>query len=336
MPQEVDAMKDRRRSPLMVFIISFVLLDAGIATAQDAAKPLPEGVFAADPALRVAAVAEVEVGRNVAATEKVAAMARGDQVAEVREAACRALGTLGTVAQLGLLDELARSDANDAVRAAAARAARKIRQEPEPATGPFLAPQNGTAPASPEEADDAHKAPKFKKPKDESIQTRHFAFGFGSMGGYGLAAIDFRGRIPLPVKYLPWLGIELGGGWTPPQVYVIVSGLTDTVTGDDIRWKLISGGAAVLFYLHRMHYIPLRFSFDLGQGPIGQIGYGFEMLNDEGFLSWGVEIGLLIHPAANKYAKEIVDIEDRNGDGDNPAIWPVAPFARFSLHFYPI
>ena len=107
----------------------------------------------------------------------------------------------------------------------------------------------------------------------------------------------------------------------------------DKVTDDDARWKLISGGLAVLFYLHRNHYIPLRAGFDPGQGFYGQIGYGFEMLNKEGFFSWGLELGLLIHPGAVDWAREIVDPEDYS-DGADPKIWPVAPFARFVLHFY--
>jgi len=318
------------------FLVFAAVVSIGASMASSAsaqAKPLPEGLFSDQPPARVAAIAEVESGRNEGAVDKLASMVRSDAVAEVREAACRALGTLKAAAHLELLRWVATGDANDAVRAAAEKAIRQIRGEPEPEEGkPFLAPGE-VAPAPGEPIDDSHKAPELVKPKEEEVQTLHFAFGFGSMGGYGLAAIDARGRIPTPAKYLPWIGIELGGGWTPPQVYVVVSGLMDPVTEDDQRWKLISGGAAILFYLHRNHYIPLRAGFDMGQGPYGQIGYGFEMLNKEGFFSWGLEIGLHVHFASESFAREIVDVEDYS-DGNKPMIWPVAPFARFVLHFY--
>jgi hypothetical protein len=310
-------------------VVLVVVSIAFFASAQ--AKPLPEGLFSDEPPARVAAIAEVESGRNADAVDKLASMVRSDAVAEVREAACRALGTLQATAHLELLRWVATGDANDAVRAAAEKAIRQIRGEPEPEGKPFLA-QGETAPETSAPVDDSHKAPELVKPKEEEVQTLHFAFGFGSMGGYGLAAIDARGRIPTPAKYLPWIGIEIGGGWTPPQVYAMVSGLIDPVTEDDRRWKLISGGAAILFYLHRNHYIPLRGGFDMGQGPYIQLGYGFEMLNKEGFFSWGLEVGLHVHPAAEKFARDIVDPEDRdNGDAE---IWVVAPFVRFVLHFY--
>jgi hypothetical protein len=315
---------------IITFVVSIALMTAGTAAAQ--AKPLPEGLFSQEPTTRIAAIAEVEAQRNEAAVDKLASMARSDTVAQVREAACRALGVFKATAHVELLQFVSANDANDAVRAAAEKALRQIRGEKEPESKPLFPPEPET-PAPATTADDAHKAPEFVKPKEEEIQTLHFAFGFGSMGGYGLAAINVRGRIPVPAKYLPWIGLELGGGWTPPQVYVMVSGLMDPVTGDDVRWKLISGGAAILFYLHRNHYIPLRGGFDIGQGPYGQIGYGFEMLNNEGFFSWGVEIGLHIHPAATKFAREIVDPGDYS-DGKNPQIWIVAPFVRFVLHFY--
>jgi len=318
-----------QRSLVFAAVVSITTAIASFASAQ--AKPLPEGLFSDQPTVRVAAIAEVESGRDEDAVDKLAAMVRSDPIAGVREAACRALGTLKATAHLELLQFVATGDANDAVRAAAGKALRQIRGEPEPEAKPFLPPEPGAAPP-PEVVDDSHKAPELVKPKEEEIQTLHFAFGFGSMGGYGLAAINVRGRIPVPAKYLPWIGLELGGGWTPPQVYAMVSGLIDPVTEDDSRWKLISGGAAILFYLHRNHYIPLRCGFDPGQGVYGQIGYGFEMLNTEGFFSWGLEIGLHIHPSAVKFAREIVDPEDR--DNGDPEIWVVAPFARFVLHFY--
>jgi len=317
---------------LSIFAATFLLVGSIAARASAQAQPLPEGLFSQESTARVAAIAEVEAQRNANAVDKLAAMARSDTVAEVREAACRALGTLAATSQLELLKWVAQGDANDAVRAAAEKAMRQIRGEPEPQAKPFLAGDEA-APEPTAPVDDSHKAPELVKPKEEQIQTLHFAFGFGSMGGYGLAAINARGRIPTPAKYLPWVGIELGGGWSPPQVYVIVSGLTDPVTDEDRRWKLISGGGAILFYLHRNHYIPLRAGFDMGQGPYGQIGYGFEMLNNEGFFSWGLEVGLHVHFASESFARDIVDPEDYS-DGDKPKIWPVAPFARFVLHFY--
>jgi hypothetical protein len=321
-------MRNRRLPIFLAF--GAALLASGLAAAQSG--PLPEGLFSDQPSARIAAIGEVEAQHNQGAVDKLASMVRSDAVAEVREAACRALGALGAAGHVALLEAVSQGDANDAVRAAAAKALRRIRGEPEPEAKPFL-PGEPTV-AGPEAAvDDAHKPPEIVKPKAEEIQTLHFAFGFGSMGGYGLAAINMRGRIPTPAKYLPWIGVEIGGGWTPPQVYVLVSGLMDTVTADDERWKLIAGGLAVLFYLHRNHYIPLRAGFDPGQGFYGQLGYGFEMLNKEGFFSWGLELGLLIHPDAVRWAREIVDPEDYS-DGADPKIWPVAPFARFVLHFY--
>jgi hypothetical protein len=318
------------RSSISVFVFLVASSMASAAAAQ--AQPLPEGLFSEQPTARVAAIGEVEAQRTASAVDKLASMARSDTVAEVREAACRALGAFRATQHADVLQFLAANDPNDAVRAAAEKALRQVRGEKEPEAKPFLPPEP-EAVAPPAATDDAYKAPELVKPPEEQIQTLHFAFGFGSMGGYGLAAINVRGRIPVPAKYLPWIGVEIGGGWSPPQAYVVVSGLMDPVTGRDVRWKLISGGAAVLFYLHRNHYIPLRGGFDIGQGPYGQLGYGFEMLNDEGFFSWGVEVGLHIHPAAVRFAREIVDPGDRS-DGNDPQIWVVAPFARFSLHFY--
>jgi len=316
-----------RRFLIFLFVVLIASAVAGAAAAQ--AQPLPEGLFSPEPTARTAAIGEVEAAGNANAIDKLASMARSDAVAEVREAACRALGTLKATAHADLLQFVSLNDANDAVRAAADKALRRVRGEKEPEPKPFLPPEPA-ATAPPGAADDTYKAPEIVKPKEEEIQTLHFAFGFGSMGGYGLAAINVRGRIPVPAKYLPWIGLELGGGWTPPQVYVMISGLMDPVTDDDARWKLISGGAAILFYLHRNHYVPLRAGFDPGQGPYGQIGYGFEMLNNEGFFSWGLEIGLHVHFASESFAKEIVKPEHRA----DPEIWPVAPFVRFVLHFY--
>ena len=295
---------------------------------------LPDGLFGQDRLVRIASIDQVEREQNRNAVGKLADMARNDTWADVRAAACRALGVLGSAEQMELLVYLSAYDANADVRSAAARAARRLSGEPEPEPAKPLFGQ------SPEEAsaaagsgpDDSGGFPMPSLINEEPVvDTRHFAFGFGSMGGYGIAAFDVRGRIATGADALPWVGFEIGGGWTPPDVYPIVSGLTADITDDDIRWKLISGAAAVLLYFHRWHYVPLRGGFDPGQGPYAILGYGFEHLNDEGFFSWGVEIGLLYHPVVKDWIGNVTDCQ---GDACADAAWPVIPYIRFSLHFY--
>ncbi len=293
---------------------------------------LPDGLFDQDQLVRIAAIEQVERERNRRAVGKLADLARNDAFADVRAAACRVLGTLEAKEQMELLVYLAAYDANADVRAAAARAVRRIEGQPEPEpAGPIFeqAPEQDPGEAGTDEGAG------FPMPslinEEPVVDTRHFAFGFGSMGGFGIAAFDVRGRIATGADALPWIGFEIGGGWTPPGGYPIVSGLTSDLVDDDIRWKLISGAAGLLLYFHRWHYIPIRGGFDPGQGPYAILGYGFEHLNDEGFFSWGIEIGLLYHPVVKDW---IGNVTDCDGSACEDAAWPVIPFIRFSLHFY--
>jgi hypothetical protein len=291
-------------------------------------------LFDQDRIVRLASVEQVERENNRRALGKLADLARNDAFADVRAAACRALGALGAREQLELLVYLSAYDANADVRAAAARAVRRLSGEPEPApAGPIFEQDPEAAPAPAEGASGESGA--FPMPsllnEEPEVDTRHFAFGFGSMGGFGIAAFDVRGRIATGADALPWVGFEIGGGWTPPRVYPIVSGLTEDLVEDDIRWKLISGAAGLLLYFHRWHYVPLRGGFDPGQGPYAILGYGFEHLNDEGFFSWGIEIGLLYHPVVKDWIGNVTDCQ---GDACADAAWPVIPYVRFSLHFY--
>jgi hypothetical protein len=294
---------------------------------------LPDGLFDKDRAVRVTAIEQVEREGNRRAVGKLADLARYDAFADVRAAACRALGTLEAKEQLELLVYLAAYDANADVRAAAARSVRRIEGQPEPEPErPIFAPETDAASAKAEDGDEggAFPMPSILQAEAEPV-TRHFALGFGSMGGFGIAAFDVRGRIATGSDGLPWVGFEIGGGWTPPTGYQIVSGLTEEITDDDIRWKLISGAAGLLLYFHRWHYVPIRGGFDPGQGPYAVLGYGFEHLNDEGFFSWGIEVGLLYHPVVKDW---IGNVTDCDGDACEEAVWPVIPYIRFSLHFY--
>jgi len=292
---------------------------------------LPDGLFDGDRLVRIAAIEQVEREKNLGAAGKLADLARHDAFSDVRAAACRALGAIGAADQLELLVYLQTYDANADVRAAAGRAVRALTGEPERPIFP--------APADPDSegkdgeiGDDGFPMPSLLSTEIEPT-TRHLAFGLGTMGGFGIAAFDVRGRIATGSAALPWVGLEIGGGWTPPNGYQIVSGMTADITDDDVRWKLISGAASVLLYFHRWHYVPIRGGFDIGQGPYAILGYGFEHLNEEGFFSWGVEIGLLYHPVVEDW---IGNVTDCSGDACASAAWPVIPFVRFSLHFYPV
>jgi len=294
------------------------------------ARPLPEALFAAEPAARVAGISEVERAGLTQAADKLASLAEYDAYPEVRVAACRALATLGLVDRVPLLEELARRDANAEVRAAAARAARQLSGAPAEEPRPFLPESQvsaGIAPeAGAETGDERYRGPRVKAAEPEPV-TKHFAIGIGTMGGYGIAALDLRLRFP------PWIGVELGGGWSPPGGFMLISGMQTSVT--ERRWTLISGAAALLIYPARIHYIPVRFGFDPGQGPYGLLGYGFEGLNDEGFFSWGAEVGVLVHPFANEWMKNVTDCEERDAcNSSEEGAWVVIPFVRFSLHFY--
>ncbi|MFO8074164.1 MAG: HEAT repeat domain-containing protein [Polyangia bacterium] len=306
---------------------------------SDGPRRLPSGLFAADRVERLEAVREVREQGMVKALGKLASMARNDPYADVREAACEALGELGGEEQLELLVYLSVHDANAEVRDAADRAARRIRGEPEPEPDEPIFPAGeeesaeGEAAGRGEEEQEGYPAPQVLSDEPQPV-TRHFAFGLGTMGGYGIAALNVRGRIATGNSGLPWVGLEIGGGWTPPGGYQLIAGtVNENITDDEIRWQLISGGAAVLLYLHRWHYLPIRGGFDIGQGPYAMLGYGFEHLNLEGFFSWGVEVGLLYHPVAGQYVERVTDCEQNNSCGD-AAPWPVIPFIRFSLQFY--
>jgi hypothetical protein len=314
-------------------ITAALLVAASAAAQEEPVRRLPPALFDQDPQVRVAAVRLVSEGRDLAAAGKLASMARGDPFPEVRTAACEGLAALDAKDQLELLDYLALNDANADVRSSAGLAARALRGLPvEEAAGPFLpaAPGGEVDPAAGAPRDDEdHRRPTLEV-KEVELRTRHFAFGLGTMGGYGIAALDLRGRIPTGAGGLPWIGIEVGGGWTPPTGYPIVSGLAnDQITDDAIRWRLISGAAAVLLFFHRNHYVPIRGGFDVGQGPYFMLGYGFEVLNEEGFFGWGGEVGILYHPVMGDWVGRIVD--ERAADS---AFWPVVPYARFVLHFY--
>jgi len=309
------------------------------ALAQGAAggQPLPPGLFDADPLVRVEAIGVVQRDRILGAEGKLADMARNDKYADARRAACEAIAELGFTEQVELLEYLAAYDANAQVRSAAAKAARKLTGQPEPADEkPIFGtpePAEGEGDQPPADPGDDYVKPTLKD-EEPVLNTRHFAFGLGSMGGYGIAALNLRFRIQTGNEHLPSVGIELGGGWTPHQVYMITSGLLDEIDETDPnRWKLISGGGAVLLYFHRMHYVPLRCAFDIGQGPYVIAGYGFEGLNEEGFFSWGVEVGILIHTVATEWTPNITDCEDEGNCGEK-APWPVVPYVRFVLHFY--
>ena len=320
-----------RRVALIPLAVATLAATCSLALAQEPARRLPPALFDDDPVVRATAIGLVEDEKNTAAVGKLASMARDDSFAEVRAAACRALGTLGAEDQLALLDFVAMNDANADVRSAAGKAAKIIRGQPiEDATTPIIQLEEETTGTAQDEVagDEDHKKPQLMKQQPE-IFTRHFAVGIGTMGGYGIAALDLRGRIPTGASGLPWVGLEIGGGWSPPTGYSIISGLRDTVTDDPIRWRIISGAGGILLFFHRNHYMPIRAGFDIGQGPYVLIGYGFEILNPEGFFGWGGEIGILYHPVMEDWIGKLVD-----GPARNTEFWPVVPFARFVLHFY--
>lgn len=321
-----------RRGALIPLAVATLAATCSLALAQEPARRLPPALFDDDPVVRATAIGLVEDEKNAAAVGKLASMARNDPFADVREAACRALGTLKAEDQLALLDYVAINDANAAVRSAADKAAKIIRGQPiEDATTPIIQAEEpaaaGEIPAG-DAGDEDYRKPRLME-KQTEIFTRHFAVGIGTMGGYGIAALDLRGRIPTGASRLPWVGLEIGGGWSPPTGYSIISGLRDTVTDDPIRWRIISGAGGILLFFHRNHYMPIRAGFDIGQGPYALLGYGFEILNPEGFFGWGGEIGILYHPVMEDWIGKLVD-----GPARNTEFWPVVPFARFVLHFY--
>ena len=299
-----------------------------LAFADEVATPLPDGLFSSDSLARIGALKIVEQTVNKEAIGKVADMARNDAIADVRATACGVLFVLDAQEHRDLLKYLAVSDANAKVRAAAKKSLRRLRGDPEPEHGPMFTKESDEQ--SVEDDYEENKGPKIPTlmSNEPEKETRNFGFGFGSMGGFGLAAVNMRVKIPTAAKFLPWVGIELGGGWTPPSSYGVISGYLGEITDDDIQWKLISGAFGIQLYLHRLHYIPIRGGYDVGQGGYGLIGYGYEHLNDEGFFSWGVEVGLLYHPKVGK------NIEKVASDKDQPEPWSLVPCVRFVMHFY--
>ncbi len=166
-------------------VLAIVVVNVSfLAHAQDSTpQRLPDGLFDSDPAIRGTAIAQVEVEKIESAKGKLASMARADSSAEVREAACRALGTLHAQDNLDLLDHLGKYDANAGVRSQAQMAARMIRGEPEPVENkPILGTAlEGEDTAKEVESDNEYKKPKIMKDEADP-QTRHFALGFGTMG----------------------------------------------------------------------------------------------------------------------------------------------------------
>ncbi len=299
---------------------------------------IPAGLFDQDPMVRLLAVEKVEKGKMLLAVNKLASMIVSDPFTEVRQAACRALATLGATSQIGALKGVAANDSSAVVRAAAAEAVRKLESRPQYGTmtrSELLTPSPGRQVVPPGEGDelDNYRKPELATGEGDLI-TRKFALGLGTMGGYGLAAIDARFRIHTGAEGLPYVGIELGGGWSPPAVYPVISGPIGDISNEDNKWKIISGGAAVLLYLHRLHYIAARGGIDIGQGPYAILGYGFEQLNVEGFFSWGVEVGILYHPVIVDWVDNLVDCNDPDSNCTSDELWPVIPYVRFSLHFY--
>ena len=112
---------------------------------------------------------------------------------------------------------------------------------------------------------------------------------------------------------------------------LLLGGVALALSSPAIGWDVISGGGGILLFFHRNHYMPIRAGFDIGQGPYMLLGYGFEILNQEGFFGWGGELGILYHPVMEDWIGKLVD-----GPAQNTEFWPVVPFARFVLHFYAV
>jgi len=321
--------------------IGLVAAFVGMAVAPYAtAQTLPAGLSSTDPMLRIQTIEDIGKTKFKMAEGKLAAMAKNDPHAGVREAACLALADLEAYSKIEALEAIVASDMNANVRAAATKALRILRGEAAPSGSPMIVTSGGAPPASDEKEAEEQERDKYRKPslrlqqQIEEPKTRYMGIGFGTMGGYGIASMDVRGRIPTGNEYLPWVGIEVGGGWTPPKGYQITAGPVGDVNHDPKKWRIISAGGAVLLYFHRMHYVPLRMGWDIGRGIYTLLGYGFEHLAQEGFFSWGAEVGILIQPAIKKNIDNIV-VCDEDVDCKFDEIWLAIPFARFTLHFYP-
>jgi hypothetical protein len=316
-------MQKYSRRPVAAAILSFVFFAVVGAMPTLSQEALPPGLTDPDPLVRLIAVQEAGRKNIRDAEEQVAKMAKNDPFAGVREAACTALQDLKATWQLDLLSDIAANDSDPAVRNAAATAVSTLRRDLDRDTALNPTPDDK----------EYYREPALLSVGEEQPETRVFGIGLGIMGGYGVIGASLRGKIPTGIKYLPWIGIEAGTGWTPPALYVVTAGPVDTIDSDD-KWQIISGGGAVLLYPHRMHYAAVRGGFDIGRGGYIIVGYGFEMLNEEGFLSWGVEAGVLVQPAIDDRIDRLTTCDEK-GSCDAET-WPAIPVVRFSLHFYPI
>jgi len=297
------------------FSVSFVRAQAG----------LPAGLFDRDPTVRLHTVEQVGRQKITTAENKLAHLVLTDPHSGVREAACLALARIRAFSRIELLRSVALNDTSAGVRDAAAKAVRVLRGQPDVPHSQY----NGVFEAGPTIAPERNR---YKQPElltlDEKkeIVTRYLALGIGTMGGYGIASLSLRGRIPTKSPALPWVGVEVGSGWTPPKGYQITAGPVGDVDVDDDRWRIVSVAGAVLLYFHRWHYVAMRGGWDRGRGGYAVAGYGFEHLNDEGFFSWGAEVGLLYQPVIRDKIETIVSKPEDT--------WPIVPYVRFSLHFY--
>ncbi len=299
-----------RHSFAGVFVFTASLLIAVLLPVSGIAEGLPPGLSDMDPMVRLLAVQEVEKTGLVSAVPRIAEMAKEDTFDAVREAACKALQTLKATGRIELLSEIAANDSNANVRAAAAEAVKGL--------GGLLL----------EDDNQEKSAVRVFRPKRD---VRHLAIGLGSMGGFGIVALDLRGRIPTGISILPWIGIEIGGGWTPPSLYVVTAGPVDNTSNDDHRLQLFNAIGGVLLYPAKMHYAAVRGGFDIARGGYGVLAYGLEVLTRNGLFSWGVEAGILIQPAIKKYIDNLCE-----GEVCDEELWPVIPCVRFSVQLYPV
>lgn len=308
------------------FIAAFgcILSSPKAASAQ---QELPAGFADQDPLTRMYTVEQAGKQKLMMAEGKIASMAKTDPSAEVRKVACLALADMWATSRVEMLRSIAVEDPNADVRAAAQKAANTLSGTTDTATvtAPTTATADGEGGSPVTEERDKYKMPELTY-NEKVIVTRVFGLGFGTMGGYGIASLDVRGRIKTGAAGLPWVGIELGGGWTPPTGYQIVAGPIGGVNDKDNKWKIISVAGAAMLYFHRSHYVPVRAGWDVGRGVYFLLGYGYEQLNDEGFFSWGGEVGLLYQPLIADNIDNLVS--------DRDSLWPVIPYVRFVLHFY--
>ena len=316
-----------------LFCAFFLLFTVTLPELGTADTSLPDGLFSRDPMVRQIAAEDAGEKKLVEAEHRLAELAQKDSYANVREAACEALSDIWATGRIPLLKDIAQTDPNAAVRDAATRSIAIL--EGRPSTPPSTdGPMDGFPADTASPQRDAYKKPELIIQVAQSTERqKNFGIGIGSMGGFGIAALSLRGTIPTGSSVLPWVGIELGGGWTPPAFYQLMVGPIGEITHKDNKWWIFSGAASVLLYFHRMHYIPLRAGFDPGRGVYGILGYGFEYLNEEGFFSWGVEAGITYQPMIHKRIDNLVDCS--SGDQCSKSeLWPIIPFIRFSLHFY--